>query len=141
MKTVVFDTGPLVAWFCARDKHHDWACKAFSELPAGGLICEAVLTEVCHLVAKDGIARGKVLEFVEQAGFTPVYLGGELSALRGLLNRYADTPMDFADACVVRMTELYAESTVCTTDSDFRFFRKNGREPILLLAPFLATEL
>lgn len=136
MKPVIFDTGPLVAWFCPRDKHYDWARKAFSEIPAGGLICEAVLTEVCHLVAKDGIARGKVLEFVEQAGVTSVFLGGELSALRELLNRYADTPMDFADACVVRLAELYAEGTVCTTDSDFRIFRKNGRESISLLAPF-----
>ncbi|HTV40301.1 MAG TPA: hypothetical protein VMF08_06985 [Candidatus Sulfotelmatobacter sp.] len=140
MKPVIFDTGPLVAWFCPRDKYHGWARKAFSEIPVGGLICEAVLTEVCHLVARDGIARGKVLEFVEQALLTSVYLGGELSALRGLLDRYADTPMDFADACVVRLAELYADSTVCTTDSNFKFFRKNGREPILLLAPFSATE-
>ncbi len=138
MNPVIFDTGPLVAWFCPRDKHHDWACKTFSEIPAGGLICEAVLAEVCHLVPKDGIARSKVLEFVERGGLTPVYLGGELPALRDLLNRYADAPMDFADACIVRLTELHAGSTVCTTDGDFRFFRKNGHEPISLLAPFPA---
>jgi predicted nucleic acid-binding protein len=135
MKPVIFDTGPLVAWFCPRDKHHHWARKTFRRIPAGGLICEAVLAEVCHLVAKDGIARGKVLEFVEQGGLTPVFLGGEFPALRELLNRYADTPMDFADACVVRLSELHVRGTVCTTDGDFHFFRKNGREPIPLLAP------
>jgi predicted nucleic acid-binding protein len=96
----------------------------------GGLICEAVLAEVCHLVAKDGISRGKVLEFVEQGGLMPVFLGGEFRVLRELLNRYADTPMDFADACVVRLAEIHADSAVCTTDGDFQFFRKNGREPI-----------
>jgi len=136
MKPVIFDTGPLVAWFCPRDKHHAWARQTFAQIPAGGLICEAVLAEVCHLVAKDGIARGKVLEFVEQGGLTPVFLGGEFPVLRELLNRYADTPMDFADACIVRLAELHADGTVCTTDGDFRFFRKNGREPISLLAPF-----
>jgi predicted nucleic acid-binding protein len=136
MKPVIFDTGPLVAWFCPRDKHHDWARQTFSKIPAGGLICEAVLAEVCHLVAKDGVARGKVLEFVEQGGLTPVFLGGEFAVLRELLDHYADTPMDFADACIVRLAEIHADSMVCTTDRDFRFFRKNGREPISLLAPF-----
>lgn len=136
MKAVILDTGPLVAWFCPRDQHHAWARQSFAQIPSGGLICEAVLAEVCHLVAKDGVARAKVLEFVERGGLTPVFLGGELSALRELLNRYSDTPMDFADACVVRLAELHVDSTVCTTDSDFRFFRKHGHEPIPLLAPF-----
>jgi uncharacterized protein len=139
MKPVIFDTGPLVAWFCPRDQHHLWARETFSRIPAGGLICEAVLAEVCHLAAKDGIARGRVLEFVEQGGLTPVCLGGELAALRELLNRYADTPMDFADGCIVRLAELNAAGVVCTTDRDFQFFRKNGREPIALLAPFAAS--
>jgi predicted nucleic acid-binding protein len=136
MKPVIFDTGPLVAWFCPRDKHHAWARQAFLQIPVGGLICEAVLAEVCHLVAKDGITRGKVLEFVEQGGLTPVFLGGEFPVLRELLNQYADTPMDFADACIVRLAEIHAGSVVCTTDGDFRVYRKNGREPISLLAPF-----
>lgn len=136
MNPVIFDTGPLVAWFCPRDQHHVWARNCFKQLPAGGIICEGVLAEVCHLVAKDGIARGKVLEFVAHGGLTPVFLGGELSALRELLNRYADTPMDFADACVVRLAELHPGSVVCTTDGDFHVFRKNIREPIALLSPF-----
>jgi predicted nucleic acid-binding protein len=76
------------------------------------------------------------LEFIEEGGLTPVYLGGELQALRELLDRYADTPMDFADACIVRLSELHTQSTICTTDGDFRFFRKKGRETIPLLAPF-----
>ena len=137
MKPVIFDTGPIVAWFCPRDEHHDWARKKFAELPPGGAICEAVIAEVCHLVAKDGIARGKVLEFVERGGLVPVTLANELPALRKLLEQYADTPMDFADACVVRIAELQNDATVCTTDGDFRFFRKNGREPIPLMAPFV----
>src|SRR3984957_18864373 len=99
MKPVIFDTGPIVAWFCPRDLHHAWARRTFAQIPAGGLICEAVLAEACHLVAKDGITRGKVLEFVERGGLTPIFLGGELPNLRKLLNHYSDTPMDFADAC------------------------------------------
>ena len=109
MNPVIFDTGPLVAWFCPRDEHHTWARQAFAQIPAGGFICEAVLAEVCHLVAKEGVARGKVIEFVERARLTVVSLGGELPVVRALLECYADAPMDFADACVVRLSELMAD--------------------------------
>ena len=136
MKRTIMDAGPLVAWFCVKDSHHDWAVRTFDQLPSGAIVCEAVLAEVCHLVAKDGIFRGSVLRLVERDDLVPVSLAGELSAVRELLDRYADTPMDFADACVVRLAELHADNPVCTTDGDFRFFRKHEREPISLVAPF-----
>ena len=138
MKPVIFDTGPLVAWFCPRDEHHEWARRTFAQIPAGGFVCEAVLAEVCHLVAKEGVARGKVIEFVERGGLTMFPLGGELSAIRALLEGYADAPMDFADACVVRLSELHEEARVCTTDGHFRFFRSKGATIIPLIAPFAA---
>ena len=136
MKRVILDAGPLVAWFCPRDEHHAWASRAFGQITDGGLVCEAVLAEVCHLVAKEGVRPSQVLEFVEDGGLTVFPLGGELPALRLLTERYADAPMDFADACVVRLAELHPEASVCTTDTDFRFYRKNREESIPLLAPF-----
>ena len=42
----------------------------------------------------------------------------------------------FANACMVRMSELHPESRVFTTDSDFKTYRKNGRQTIPLLAPW-----
>jgi uncharacterized protein len=134
--TFTLDTGPLVAWLCPRDEHHLWARGAFAQLPAGGIVCEAVLTEVCHLAAKDGVARGKVIEFVERGRLIPASLAAELPLIRELLERYADAPMDFADACVVRLAEIHDGATVCTTDGQFRFFRKDRQTPIPLLAPF-----
>ena len=139
MKPVIFDSGPLVAFFCPRDTHHAWALQIFAEIPPGGIICEAVLTEVCYLAAKAGVPRSKVLEFVEDGCLQAIHLGNDLPAIRELLDQYADTPMDFADACVVRLAELHANSTVCTTDGHFNFFRKHQIEKISLLAPFAAT--
>lgn len=136
MKPVIFDTGPLVAWLCPRDEHHAWVRGAFTQIPPGGLVCEAVLAEVCYLVAKEGVARGKVIEFVQEGGLQAVSLEADLPAIRDLLDRYADTPMDFADACVVRLAELHDGAAVCTTDNHFRFFRKHGSEQISVIAPF-----
>lgn len=138
MKPVIFDSGSLVAWFCPRDEHYAWALRTFAQIPPGGIVCEAVLTEVCYLAAKEGVARDKVIEFVVEGGLQVVFLGTELPAIGELLTRYADTPMDFADACVVRLAELHADATVCTTDGHFKFFRKHERENIALLAPFTA---
>ena len=135
MKPVILDSGPLIAWFCPRDQHHVWVRRAFAEFAPGSIICEAVLTEVCHLVAKEGVARGKVIESVVRGRLKHAFLGDELGPIAKLLDRYADAAMDFADACVVRLAELHPEATVCTTDSDFRFYRKNEREVIPLLAP------
>jgi predicted nucleic acid-binding protein len=53
-----------------------------------------------------------------------------------LIQQYQDTPMSFADACMVRMTELHQDSTVFTTDSDFKAYRRNGRQTIPVLGPW-----
>jgi predicted nucleic acid-binding protein len=54
-----------VAWFCVRDQHHAWAARVLDGLPSGVLICEAILAEVCHLVAKDGVPASAPLRLVE----------------------------------------------------------------------------
>jgi len=136
MSRMVMDTGPLVAWLCPRDRHHAWAVETFQQLPAGCLVCEAVLAEACHLVRKDGVDPGRVLEFVERGGLVVVPLGGQVATLRQLMARYRSVGMDFGDACVVRLTELHPDIQVCTTDSDFRVYRRHGRQIIPLLAPF-----
>ena len=138
MTPTIMDAGPLVAWFCTRDEHHAWAAKIFDELPTGALVCEAVLAEACHLAAKDGVAPAKILQLVESNDLTLVSLAGQISRIRELLADYADIPMDFADAGVVRLAELHPDASVCTTDGHFKFFRKHQRESIPLLAPFTA---
>lgn len=124
------DAGPLVAWFCGKDTHHDWAMRTFDTLPTGALVCEAVLAEVRHLAAKDGVPPARVVGLVERNDLVLVALTGGASAVTVFLERYADSPMDFADACVVRLVELHPEAAFCTTDQHFRFIRKNGREPV-----------
>jgi predicted nucleic acid-binding protein len=136
MSQTVMDSGPLVAWFSKRDSHHEWAARVIDDLPVGALVCEAVLAEVCHLVAKDGVPAAAVLKLVEQNDLVLVSLASEISAIRALMEQYKDAPMDFADACVVRTAELSPGTVVCTTDSHFRFYRKSSGEIIALLAPF-----
>ena len=43
--------------------------------------------------------------------------------------------MSLADACIVRMTEIYERHAVLTLDSDFTIYRKHSREPLALISP------
>jgi predicted nucleic acid-binding protein len=136
VKVLILDSGPMIAWFCPRDEHHAWARQTLAQLPSGIIVCEAVLAEVCHVAARDGVARGKVVEFAVRGRLALASLAGELPRVGELLNQYAERPMDFTDACVVRLAEIHVGAVVCTTDRDFLFYRKNRREEIPLLAPF-----
>lgn len=136
MSLVLMDAGPLVAWLCPKDAHHRWALATLRPLPAGMLVCEAVLAEACHMVAKDGVAPARVLESIERGVLVVVPLVREMRVIRELMIRYQDAGMDFADACVVRLAELHEGATVCTTDSDFKVYRRHGRQTIPLLAPW-----
>jgi len=55
--------------------------------------------------------------------------------LYDLANRYADRNPDFADLCLIRMSELYPSHAVLTVNDDFRVYRRNKREAIPLLCP------
>ena len=58
-----------------------------------------------------------------------------ISALRNLHQKYRDRPMSLADACIVRMAEIYERHAVLTLDSDFSVYRKHSRVPLALIHP------
>ena len=53
-----------------------------------------------------------------------------------LMETYSDTPMSFADACLVCMVENNPGSTLFTLDRDFTVYRQQRRRLIPLIAPF-----
>ena len=58
-----------------------------------------------------------------------------MDAVLKLLQKYADVPMSFADACLVRMTETLNDPVLLTTDDDFRIYRRHGRQIIPCVLP------
>ena len=47
--------------------------------------------------------------------------------------KYADRPMDFADATLVRLAEREGLTTVLTVDQDFDVYRIGGRKAFRVL--------
>jgi hypothetical protein len=61
-----------------------------------------------------------------------------LAELQRLHHKYRDQPRSLADACIVRMAELYDRHAVFTLESDFSVYRKHGRVPLVLIHPDIA---
>lgn len=130
--TIILDTGPLVAFFNASDRHHRWALDALSRIVPPLWTCEPVLTEAAHLTGKGQDIVAMLADGTLRVGFE---LEDQADAVARLLVRYGRR-MDLADACVVRMSELRKSCRVFTLDRrDFSYYRRNGREIIPLLTP------
>ncbi|MCK5524842.1 MAG: hypothetical protein KAI83_17080 [Thiomargarita sp.] len=65
----------------------------------------------------------------------PFHFDDEMDTMKNLMLKYTNVPMSFADACLVRMAELYPNSAVLTLDSDFRIYRKNRNQEIPVIMP------
>ncbi len=134
-RVTLIDTGPIVAFLSAADRHHQWAAETFDALTGRVISCEAVLSEASFLVGRDGHRREVVLELVERMGIELQPLGLELRALQQMMQKYASVPMSFADACLVRLAELHATGVVMTCDSDFHTYRRSNRRVITTSMP------
>ncbi|MEP0549021.1 MAG: hypothetical protein ABJF88_18955 [Rhodothermales bacterium] len=57
-RSLIADTGLIVAYLDPDDRHHGWAAEQFDRSPSF-LTCEAVITESCHLAQRqhNGVAR------------------------------------------------------------------------------------
>ncbi|HZZ62777.1 MAG TPA: PIN domain-containing protein [Roseiarcus sp.] len=132
--SALVDAGFLVALLSRRDAWHDWAVTQAPRFPPPWTTCEAALSEASHLLEGSGIRslavllrRGAVL-----CGFR---FAENVDAVLKLLEKYADVPMSFADACLVRMTETLNHPMLLTTDADFRIYRRHGRQTIPCILP------
>ncbi len=135
MRAIV-DTGPLVAFFDRAERHHRWVVDRIEELEAPLLVCEPVLTEAMYLLGRYSGAQDALFELLQNGALSIAFAIGEnIGALRKLTQKYRDTPMSLADACVVRMAEIHERHAVLTLDADFPVYRKNGRLPLTLVQP------
>jgi predicted nucleic acid-binding protein len=136
MATTLVDTGALVALLDRSDALHGWAVEVFRTLRPPLLTCEAVLAEAWHLLG-DAPPSREALARLHRDGIIRVAFDfeTEASAVWRLLGKYGDMPMDYADACLVRMSEIHASPQVWTVDSDFLAYRRNGRQAIPLVYP------
>ncbi len=135
-RVAIADTGPLVAYFDRSERNHGWALERMREFQAPLLVCEPVLAEVMYLLADLPKAQDALFALLENGALRIAFqLEDHLPAVRSLHVKYRDQPMSLADACIVRMAEIYEDHVVLTLDSDFSVYRRHGRKPLELVSP------
>ncbi len=136
MIKILADAGPLYAYCATRDKHHKWAGTIAQEVSPPLYTCEPVLTEVFWRIQKHGGNLDLLWEWIDRDALVVDFCTADhWPDLRRLMTRYTDQGMDFADACLVRMSELAADCRVWTTDADFQVYRRKERLLIPLIFP------
>ncbi len=124
---VVADTGFVVALLNRRDMHHGEAVKVYEEMEAPILLPQTVLAEVAYLVGKVAGIENVVrfLRGLKRSRFRLIALqDGDVERVAEILERYADSRIDFVDASVMAVAEHYRSCIVLTLDRrDFRLFR------------------
>ena len=129
MKTWLLDTGPLVAFLDAGDPAHDRAVQVFGSLRGAFITTGAVVTEAFYLLRYAAAGAERLVDFLDGTGATVMDLFA-LEYLRRvirLMDKYADHPMDFADASLVLVAEETGHDEILTLDErGFRAFRFRG---------------
>jgi len=129
----IADTGFLVAFKNGRDAHHVWAQSVARDVTEPLSTCESVLSETTFHLG-DPTA---VFEMIE-SGFIRLAFDANrhVAELSLLARQFADQQPDFADLCLDRMSELFPQHPIVTTDRrDFTVYRRNQRELIPLILP------
>jgi len=138
-EVVLLDTGPLVALADRGEEFHAWASAQLHRTREPMVTCGAVLAEAGFVLRHHPTALVRTRDLLERR----LLISAEESQttwLRAyaLMDRYANVPMSFADACLVALAESTPDAKLFTLDRDFLIYRTHDDQPLALLAPFAA---
>ncbi len=131
---IIADTGFWVALLSPSDQYHSVATGCLTQLNEPLITTYPVLTETCHLLLKRA-GHGHVIAFMNsyaQGAFQLYHLDQPTHAKRIIqaMEKYADLPMDLADASLVVLAEHLGHGRILTTDQrDFHAYRWKSQHP------------
>ena len=124
---VLVDAGALIALLNRNDAHHEQVSDFFADYFGHAYSTWPVLTETAHLVPEH--LSVSVLRLLERGRLQIVEITPGASRMIELMERYADHPMDLADASLVWTAEQTGILEIVTIDrADFQAYRtKSGK--------------
>jgi predicted nucleic acid-binding protein len=137
MRTIIADTGPIVAMLNRRDQFHTWAADSLKTIQEPLHTCEAVLTEVFFRLSHVPRGQDQLLDLLTEPDVIVLNwrLDNNRVQIKQLLKKYADTPASFADTCLVSIAASSSSPLIWTTDRHFEIYRLPGGKRIPLLVP------
>jgi predicted nucleic acid-binding protein len=131
LNSILIDAGPLIALFDSSERNHgkiraflkDKSCRYVSTI--------AVFTEVSHMLDFSARAQRDFYEWVMYKGVIISDINqNDLPRIVELTKKYADLPMDVADATLVVTAEKTGIREIISLDKDFNVYRLPGKELI-----------
>jgi len=132
---ILVDAGPLVALVDADDQHHSRCVAALKTFREPMATVWPPLTEAMYLLAELPRAQEALWEMLERGALQLLPLdSGDAPRIRELMRKYANRPMDLADAALLRVAEREGIRKIFTVDRrDFSVYRIHGRTRATLL--------
>ena len=132
---ILIDAGPLVALVDVDDQYHEKCVDCLKNLREPLVTVWPPLIEAVYLLVDLPRAREAVWEMLARGVVQLLRLDlADIPRIRELMTKYADRPMDLADAALVRVAEREGIRKVFTVDrSDFSVYRLHGRVALAII--------
>ncbi len=130
------DTSFLLALCDRRDAHHAWAAQVAQSLRGPWLTCEACICETDHLLDYLVPPQSRWIYELLHAGAlqSQHLLPEQIAQVHSEIARYRDRRVDFADACLVILSDYHPKLPLATADvADFSAYFRGRRARKLLL--------
>jgi predicted nucleic acid-binding protein len=131
---VVVDSGPLIALFCPADHWHQPVVTWLRDHPGAQLFTTwPVMTEVCAMLAHR-VRHEAAIDFLRWVQLGAMVVEGADDATLGELlrisERFADLPLDLADASVAEAAGRLGLRNILSIDTDFDVYRDRSGRPL-----------
>ena len=127
---ILIDSGPLIALFDKDDKHHLGIREFLVKHQYQFISTLAVHNEVSHMLDFSAKAQRDFYEWVLYKGVILSDINQhDIPRIIELTDKYADLPMDFADATLLITAEKTGIREIISLDKDFDVYRL-GKERI-----------
>ena len=126
---ILMDAGPLVALVDVDDQYHKRCVAALKAVREPLVTVWPPVTEAMYLLGDLPRAQEAVWEMLARGVLQLLPLDlSDVPRMRELMSKYADRPMDLADAALVRVAEREGIRKIFTVDrEDFGVYRLHGR--------------
>ena len=136
MRSWLLDTGPLVAYLDAGDSSHPAVSGHLDGFSGRLLTTSAVITEAMHFVTPSPGGPSLLVDFLTagNVAITDFSQPSELYDAVSLMDKYRDTPMDYADATLILLAEQLGVLEIATLDRrGFSAYRTRRGKPFVLV--------
>ena len=131
----ILDTGPWVALIDRSESRHTECVQWLKKFSGRLYSTEAVLTEVIYILNFSIKAQCAALDFVLKSVVEIVPSSTDsLKKTKNLIKKYADLPMDFADATIVCLATETGMQNIATFDKkDFTIYKLPKKKSFTIL--------